>query len=159
MRRLKDMDERSAPTGEDLAHDIWREIGRWLEDEEELELGDINEDVTSQNEQKVLSDNIAFIVHRDLEKKLGSGAARGVTVEIQKGYENYVEENEYRAFGDFRIWYDQDSAAQGSFGATGDVAESDPLHTEGNFVLQNMTINITQASGHGKHNDPIRFFG
>ena len=140
--------EHSAPTGEDLAHEIEQEIGRWLEDEEEFELGDINDSIGAgeRGEAKTLESNILFIVARELDKKLGAGAAKGVTVELGN-FDNSEEDDRYRAGGDFRIWHAGDSYAQGSFAATGMADE-----------LQDMTINITQASGHSKKNAPLRFW-
>jgi hypothetical protein len=153
MRRLRNLNERTAPTGEDLTHDIWREIGRWLEDKEEFELGDINEEIHgTSDEQKVLESNILFIVERELKNKVGTIPRRSVSIEIDRGsIDSDYGGDQYRSTGHFRIWHDQDSAAQGSYAATGLAGETQ--------TLLDMTINITQASGHGKENPSLKFFG
>jgi hypothetical protein len=143
----------ATPAASDLDHDIEREIGRWLESGAEFELGDINEPVdfapTSPAERRVLEKNVLFIVLRELEKKVGKLPPRTVTVEILRGaVESEKDDDNYRAIGHFRIWHAGDSYAQGSLTAEGVAGE-----------LQNMTINIIQASGHGKKNTPLRFFG
>jgi hypothetical protein len=139
--------ERRTETDENIEH----EIGEWLERGQEFELGDINEPIKgggTEPERKVLENNVLFIVLRELEKKVGKLPAGDIGVEMDRNsVDSEGHDDEYRATGKFRIWHDEDSYAQGSFSAEGMAGE-----------LQNMTINITQVSGHGKKNPPLRFF-
>lgn len=147
------LSERSALSGEDLDHAIEQEIGRWLEGGAEFELSDINDEIRAGTlaERSTLVANINHIIERELEKKVGKLAPRTVEVAGVDRSTVWSKEDDadgYRALGTFRIWHAGDSYAEGSFAADGMAGE-----------LQNMTINVTQASGHRKTNPPIKFFG
>jgi len=142
--RSASLGERRTETDENIEH----EIGEWLERGKEFELDDINERIGRLGELKVLADNIDHIIHRELKKAIGAGVPSSIVSEIdQSSLNSEGIGGDYRATGKFRIWHDQDAYAQGSFSAEGMAGE-----------LQNMTINITQVSGHGKKNPPLRFF-